>query len=313
MLPPQLLIISLSVLVLGSKIVQTSNANNNNDPPFWIEEEVDGKVYIEDGTPTERKVNVLKPQEARPIPQHPPEALPHPPTDKPSARPSPHQHSFPLPLSKRMERRNQRCCSPNAHPAMSPLYLRRKQEFSTPSIFHLLKDFEAPLNRDYHFRDHSYSGFWSSPWDRFPWPFPRLLPKTNPFNSQNLWLNEFGSNRPLNRWMSDSFDDGSLSPRKWVPKTDVVTYKDRNTIIMELPGVKTEDIEIFIKDGTLNVKGNKKQNKLIEHFPNYLELFKTEFHKEFKLQAPINEEDIRAEYTDGILTIHLTKEKTNFL
>jgi HSP20 family protein len=86
-------------------------------------------------------------------------------------------------------------------------------------------------------------------------------------------------------------------------------YDDGDKIVIEvaLPGVKKEDIDVSLQDNVLTISGVRigKSDK-----PYYLQEWQYgQFEREITLPTAINSDDIRAEYTDGILTVSMPKDE----
>ena len=86
-------------------------------------------------------------------------------------------------------------------------------------------------------------------------------------------------------------------------------YDDGDKIVIEvaLPGVKKEDIDVSLQDGILIISGVRigKSDK-----PYYQQEWQYgQFEREITLPTAINSDDIRAEYTDGILTVSMPKDE----
>lgn len=113
----------------------------------------------------------------------------------------------------------------------------------------------------------------------------------------------------------DDFYDGVLvSPRSktnnFAPNTDVVEKDDQYYIKIDLPGVKKEDLSIEVKNNVLTVKGTRaeeKENKSEKLFKK--ERFVGSFSRSFNVEET-DQENIKADYKDGVLTLDLPKKKT---
>ena len=86
-------------------------------------------------------------------------------------------------------------------------------------------------------------------------------------------------------------------------------YDDGDKIVIEvaLPGVKKEDIDVSLQDNVLTISGVRigKSDK-----PYYQQEWQYgQFEREITLPTAINSDDIRAEYTDGILTVSMPKDE----
>lgn len=97
----------------------------------------------------------------------------------------------------------------------------------------------------------------------------------------------------------------------WTPSLDLYDAEDRLVAKVELPGMKKEDIEISYQDGVLHLTGERKPeafgSKDTQAFRT--ERFTGKFQRSLSLPAPIQVDQIRASYKDGILTIDLPKSE----
>src|SRR5271157_1898365 len=71
----------------------------------------------------------------------------------------------------------------------------------------------------------------------------------------------------MDRVFESPFGSSSRSPAplsRWIPAVDV--YQDRNqfTVVVELPGLKKEEIEISLHDDTLTISGERKREESSE-------------------------------------------------
>ena len=97
---------------------------------------------------------------------------------------------------------------------------------------------------------------------------------------------------------------GSLS--RWTPAVDVYQDKDQFTVQVEISGLKKEEIEISLHDGTLTIAGERKpQANTDQGFRT--ERFFGKFQRSLTLPAAVDAEKVKANYKDGILTIALPK------
>ena len=103
-----------------------------------------------------------------------------------------------------------------------------------------------------------------------------------------------------------SRDSGLFSG--WSPALDVFDDKDRLVVKVELPGLKKEEIEISLHEGTLTVSGERKT----EHETKEGQSFRSEryfgkFQRSVTLPTAVDPAKITAAYKDGVLTIDLAK------
>jgi HSP20 family protein len=94
----------------------------------------------------------------------------------------------------------------------------------------------------------------------------------------------------------------------WTPALDVYEDKDNLFVKAELPGMKREDIDVSLHDGTLSISGERKGEGKYENAEVYrAERFVGRFQRTVTLATPIAAEKVKAQYQDGILTITLPK------
>lgn len=94
------------------------------------------------------------------------------------------------------------------------------------------------------------------------------------------------------------------------PQVDIEEHDKEYRIFMELPGVKKSDIKIKIDDDMLKITGEKKADK------DYKDknLHKSErmygsFERNFRLPELVDQENIVAEFKDGILNVSIPKRE----
>ncbi|MCU0788436.1 MAG: Hsp20/alpha crystallin family protein [Verrucomicrobia bacterium] len=94
----------------------------------------------------------------------------------------------------------------------------------------------------------------------------------------------------------------------WTPALDVYEDKDHFTVQAEVPGMKKEDIEVSLHEGTLTISGERKEEAKSEEGGLYRsERYFGRFQRAVDLPASVVGDKVKAEYRDGILTITLPK------
>jgi HSP20 family protein len=94
----------------------------------------------------------------------------------------------------------------------------------------------------------------------------------------------------------------------WTPALDVFEDKDTVVVKAEVPGMKKEDIEISLHDGSLSISGERKGERNSEDAEVYrAERFFGRFQRTVMLPSPVNADKVKAQYKDGILTVTLPK------
>ena len=94
----------------------------------------------------------------------------------------------------------------------------------------------------------------------------------------------------------------------WTPALDMHEDKDNVVVRAELPGMKKEDIDVSLHDGSLSISGERKSEEKFENAEVYRsERFFGRFQRTVTLPAPVAADKIKAQYKDGILTVTLPK------
>ena len=92
------------------------------------------------------------------------------------------------------------------------------------------------------------------------------------------------------------------------PAVDIFEDKDNYVVKAELPGMKKEDIDVSLHDGSLSISGERKNEDKWEDAEVYrAERFFGRFQRTVALPAPVESGGIKAQYQDGILTVTLPK------
>ena len=92
------------------------------------------------------------------------------------------------------------------------------------------------------------------------------------------------------------------------PAVDIYEDKDSFVVKAELPGMKKEDIDVSLHDGSLSISGERKSEQKWEDAEVYrAERFFGRFQRTVTLPAAVNAAGINAQYKDGVLTVTLPK------
>jgi HSP20 family protein len=97
----------------------------------------------------------------------------------------------------------------------------------------------------------------------------------------------------------------------WSPALDLYQNNDNVVAVVELPGMKKEDIEISLHDGTLTISGERKHegsngngdSQKAERSERYI----GKFRRSITLPVRVDANKVNATYRDGILTVTLPK------
>lgn len=95
-----------------------------------------------------------------------------------------------------------------------------------------------------------------------------------------------------------------LREGEWVPNIDVFERAGNTVVRVDLPGMKRDDIEVQVEHGMLVIKGHREEEKEVkEEDYTYSERATGRFSRAVSLPEGVNEGDIQATYTDGVLEV----------
>ncbi len=98
------------------------------------------------------------------------------------------------------------------------------------------------------------------------------------------------------------------SAYSWAPSVDISETDNGFEVRAELPGVAKDDLSVSIKDNFLTLSGEKRQENS-EDTQNYRRVERRygSFQRRFTLPPDVTADDIKADYTDGVLTLSIPK------
>ena len=140
--------------------------------------------------------------------------------------------------------------------------------------------------------------------------FRRFLPE--------LKKNSLKTQRPTS--MADLLEDFWKSPFDFMPFRDLgypavdISENDKQiTIKAELPGMEPKDVDLQIEGDTLIIRGEKKfeEEEKKDNF-HRLERSYGSFSRTIPLPRPVAQENVKAQFNKGVLTIILEKAPEKF-
>ena len=97
--------------------------------------------------------------------------------------------------------------------------------------------------------------------------------------------------------------------RFYVPDTDIFETDEALTLMLEVPGVSKNSVDIQIENDVLRVEGKIDSAAYKEIEPVYSEYNVGHFARAFGLPGKIDRDAITAQVEDGVLTLTLPKSK----
>jgi HSP20 family protein len=96
----------------------------------------------------------------------------------------------------------------------------------------------------------------------------------------------------------------------WTPAVDMVDEKDEIVVKADLPGLDQKDIEVTVQDGTLMIRGERKEEKEEKKEGYYYaERSYGAFVRSLALPKGVDAEKVKATFSKGVLEVRLPKAK----
>ena len=117
----------------------------------------------------------------------------------------------------------------------------------------------------------------------------------------------------VNRLFEDNFireRSGHADLATWAPAVDIYETENELVVKADLPDLQEKDIDVRITNNTLTIRGERKFEKDVKE-ENFLRIERTygAFMRSFSLPNTVSSENIRAEYRNGVLTLHMAKRE----
>ncbi len=109
----------------------------------------------------------------------------------------------------------------------------------------------------------------------------------------------------------DFFNDDFFSRKEAsLMKTDIKETKDKYIVDVDLPGFKKENIGLSLDDGYLSIEAKLDKEDKEDKDENFIrrERFHGECSRSFYVGKEIKDEDINAEFKNGILKVEIPKK-----
>jgi HSP20 family protein len=120
----------------------------------------------------------------------------------------------------------------------------------------------------------------------------------------------FGLRREIDRLFDTAFTgESSSTSTRWAPAVDIREDNKQIALDVELPGIKPENVEISVENGVLTISGEKRVERKEGEEGRYhvVERSYGSFMRSFQLPQGIDENQINADFHEGVLTIRIPK------
>ena len=99
----------------------------------------------------------------------------------------------------------------------------------------------------------------------------------------------------------------TVSWRTYLPVTDIFEIDQALTVVLEMPGVGKDAVDVSVEDDVLAIDGRIDYSKYEGLQPVYTEYNVGHYARSFQLSSKIEQGNIHAELKDGLMTLVLPK------
>jgi HSP20 family protein len=101
--------------------------------------------------------------------------------------------------------------------------------------------------------------------------------------------------------------EATAPARTFLPIADIFEAEDALHVVLEMPGVEKDNINVSVRDGVLNIEGRLDFSKYKDLRPLYTEYNVGDYSRSFRLSNAVDQTKIGAELRDGVLLLTLPK------
>jgi HSP20 family molecular chaperone IbpA len=102
-------------------------------------------------------------------------------------------------------------------------------------------------------------------------------------------------------------EETTIPARVFLPNADIYETDDALNVVLEMPGVEKNSVEVRVEDGVLKIDGRLDFSKYRRLQPLYTEYNVGHYSRSFRLSNKIDQNKIGAELKDGVLSLVLPK------
>jgi len=105
-------------------------------------------------------------------------------------------------------------------------------------------------------------------------------------------------------------ENENITVPEWAPLVDIAEDTKEYLIKVELPEVQKDDVKVTVESGTLTISGERKAEKEEKGRKFHrVERYYGRFERSFSIPEDAEASDVKAEFKDGILRVHLAKSE----
>jgi HSP20 family protein len=126
---------------------------------------------------------------------------------------------------------------------------------------------------------------------------------------KKVWLPAYMDYRTTPQQQDCNISVQFFNKGKWTPDTDIYEVDKGLLFIMDIAGLKKDDIQVILEGQVLTISGSRKEPALCKKYIHQLEIDFGQFERTFKIPQGIIADKIEVRYEDGFLSIWLPKQQ----
>jgi len=107
----------------------------------------------------------------------------------------------------------------------------------------------------------------------------------------------------------ESKQEATIPARVFVPATDIFETDEALTVILEMPGIDKDKVDVKVENDVLTIEGWIDFSRYEGLQPIYTEYNIGNYARSFQLSSKIDQDRISAELRDGVMTLVLPKSE----
>jgi HSP20 family protein len=123
-------------------------------------------------------------------------------------------------------------------------------------------------------------------------------------------VQSFGLRQEIGRLFEDTFGRGQAGRTEWSPAADIHETARELTFVVDLSGIKPDDVRVTAEDGILTIRGERVEDRNEGDGLQYhlLERNYGSFMRRFQLPPGVDNAMITAEFELGVLAVSIPKK-----
>jgi len=97
--------------------------------------------------------------------------------------------------------------------------------------------------------------------------------------------------------------ESTIPARRYVPVTDIFETDQALTVILEMPGLDKDSVDVRVENDWLSIEGQVDLSKYRGLAPLYIENNVRNYAHNFQISRKIDQERIKAELKDGVMPL----------